>query len=342
MPAFVLWHKTVIVPRPSVILRGLKWSALSLPRPLTTKLGFPLGGLTPIIIATLVTLGIYNQQALLLLLKVGQVFNGVFDTSVPSFPLVGMFFVIIFVALRRGEFVRLLVNKKREGVVMIAGIAMAVLPLASVFLSGTYLGQSYSFAAIALATCWVGVLVALRPSVFHFLWPYLVVFLLAVGSVGILTTTFGDPLAVVVAWISSAITGILRVPVSWSSLYIAFTAAGGAPVTLQITQECSGVASIAIFLLLIGLIHLDNKPRFRVSGLFAAAGFILFLFLNSLRVVVLIVAGIYYGENLLWSLHGWVGYVFYIFGYSVLVLSFMRSRGLSTARIPSADSLAQC
>ena len=54
----------------------------------------------PVTIATVVTLALYFQQALLLLLKLSEVFNGVFDTSVPTFPLAGMMFVLVFILLR--------------------------------------------------------------------------------------------------------------------------------------------------------------------------------------------------------------------------------------------------
>ncbi|MDG6903017.1 MAG: exosortase/archaeosortase family protein [Nitrososphaerota archaeon] len=286
----------------------------------------------PVAVATAVSLGLYYQQALLLLLKIGEVLNGVFDTSVPSFPLAGMLFVVMFIALRREEFLRYLGQKRWDGYVAASGVAMAVLPLVALALAGGSLSGSYSFAAIALTTCWVGVLVALKPSTFRFLWPYLLAYLLAVGSVGMLTTAFGDPLAIVVASVSRAITTLLHVPVSWTSVYMTFTAAGGGPVSLYISQECSGMASMAIFLLLIAMMHLDVRPSLRTSTLFAIGGSLLFILLNSLRVVILIVAGVYYSEGLLWNLHGWVGYVFYVVGYAGLVAAYVRVKDREVLR----------
>ena len=289
------------------------------------KQGDPLRVLAPLMVATVVSLAMYSQQALLLLLKVSEVFNGVFDTSVPAFPLAGMFFVVMFIALRKADFVESLRPRSWDAEIGALGVVMAVVPLVALFGAGGTLGGSYSYAAMALATGWVGVLVAVRPASLSFLWPYLLAFLLAVGAVGLLTTAFGDPLAVVVASISRAMTSALGLSVTWTSVYMSFTAAGGVPMSLYISQGCSGMASMSIFLLLIALMHLDVRPSLGVTAMFAVGGSVLFILLNSLRVVVLILGGIYYGEGVLWSLHGWVGYVFYILGYAGILLVFTRS-----------------
>ena len=294
------------------------------------------GALVPVAAATMVALLVYFQQARLLLLKVGEVFGGVFDTSVPAFPLAGMFFVLMFILLRRGELGRLLADRRRDGRVALAGAGMVLLPLPAALFAGSLVGGSYVFAAAALTTSWVGALAAVRPSTFRFLWPYLALYVAAVGSVSLLTALAGDPLAVVVASISSAMTWLFRLPVQWSSVYITFTPAGGGPASLVITQECSGIASMAIFLLLIGLMHLDMKPRGSATLLLAAGGSVLFVFLNALRVFTLIAGGVYYGMDLFWSLHGWVGYAYYIVGYSVVLFLYARA----TAAVGQADRRA--
>ena len=287
------------------------------------KQGDPLRVLAPLVAATVVSLALYSQQALLLLLKVGEVFNGVFDTSVPAFPLAGMFFVVMFIALRKADFVESLRPRRWDAEIGALGVVMAVVPLVALLGAGGALDGSYSYAAMALATGWVGVLVAMRPKSLSFLWPYLLAFLLAVGAVGLLTTAFGDPLAVVVAWLSRAMTSALGLNVAWTSVYMSFTAAGGVPMSLYISQECSGMASMSIFLLLIALMHLDVRPSLGVTAMFAVGGSVLFILLNSLRVVVLIIGGIYYGEGVLWNLHGWLGYVLYVAGYMVILLLYI-------------------
>ena len=300
------------------------------------------GDLFPVAVATVASLALYYRQALLLLRKVGEVFGGVLDTGGPAVPLAGLLFVLMFMALRWGEFQRLLADRRRDTPLSALGVAMAVIPLPPLLLFGSALLGSYVYAAVALATAWVGVAVALRPSVFRFLWPYLLAYVAAIGSVSVLTTVAGDPLAVVVASLSSAMTWLFQLPVQWSSVYIHFVAAGNSPVSLYISQECSGIASISIFLLLMGLMHLDVRPSSRVSLAFALGGAVLFVVLNSLRVVAVIWGGSAGGTDFMWSLHGWVGYAFYIAGYSLLVLLYMRAkrqvRSGPPGRPPSRDS----
>jgi len=262
------------------------------------------------------------------------VFNGVFDTSVPAFPLVGMFFVIMFIVLRRREFEGRLADGNRNTIVTVTGAVMVVLPLLAVSLADPFVSGSYVFAAAALTTCWVGTMAAIKPSTFRFLGPYLLAYLAAVGSVSVLTTAFGDPLAFAVAYLSSGLTWLMRLPVQWSSVNISFTAAGGAPVTLYISQECSGIASISIFLLLMALMHFDLSRPTGTTLLFAFGGAALFLVLNSLRVVGLIAGGILGGVDLMWSLHGWLGYVFYIVGYLLIILLYTRREKESPSSAP--------
>ncbi len=173
--------------------------------------------ITPLAAATVITAILYSGQVLLLALKLGEVFGGVFDTSVPAFPLAGMLFVLIFIGIRKAEFVALLDDRKRDTVVSGASAVMAVIPLGASFVFGQQVA-SYAFAGLALATCWVGLVIAIRPTTLRFLTPYLALYLVAVSSVGILTVAFGDPLAMVVASISQGITSLFHIPVQWSSL----------------------------------------------------------------------------------------------------------------------------
>ena len=287
-----------------------------------------LGRLYPLAAATVVSLAVYFQQAQLLLLKVGEVFGGVFDTTVPAYPLAGMFFVLLFLALRRSELADAMAAGVSENWVRAAGLAVAVAPLPIALFGGPQLSASYAFAGVALVCSWVGVVAAIRPSTFYFLLPYLLLYLLTVGLVGALTASFGDPLAVAVAAVANAITAAAGLPVQWSSVYIGFVSAQGQQVSLVITQECSGIASMSIFLLVLGLMHLDLKASWKTSAVFAVGGSALFLLLNSLRVVGLIAGGIYVSTGFMWSLHGWLGYVLYIVGYALLLVLYMgRKRG---------------
>ncbi|MDG6898412.1 MAG: exosortase/archaeosortase family protein [Nitrososphaerota archaeon] len=278
-----------------------------------------------IALATAFTLVVYSAQFVLLVSKLGEVFGGVFDTSVPAYPLAGMFFVVLFLAFRRKELLQRVMDQGRSWGATLTGAVVAGAPFAAL-LAAPSLSQSYSFAGVALVCSWFGVLVALRPAVLSFLAPYFLLYIVAVGLVGALTAAFGDPLAIAVATLSSAFTHLLGLGVQWSSVYIDFVAAGGQPVSLVITQECSGVASMSIFLLVLGLMHLDLKANLRTSAWFAVGGSALFILLNSLRVDGIILGGIYVGTDFMWSLHGWLGYALYIFGYFFLIFLYARAK----------------
>ncbi len=269
---------------------------------------------------------VYGAPVFLLVSKVGEVLGGVFDTSVPAYPLAGMFFVLVFVSFRRKELERLLADQSRDWATTLAGVVIAFAPFAIQLTLGTQVDASYSYAGLAVVCSFFGILTAIRPSLFRFLAPYFMLYALAVGFVGALTASFGDPLAVVVAVISSGFTRALGEPVQWSSVYITFTGAGGQAVNLEISQECSGIASMSIFLLILGMMHLDMNSSVTKSAFFAFGGSALFVLLNSLRVVGLVTAGIYSGTNLMWNLHGWLGYVLYIVGYTLLLFLYLGAK----------------
>ena len=82
------------------------------------------------------------------------------------------------------------------------------------------------------------------------------------------------------------------------------------------------MASMSIFLLVLGLMHLDTRSDVRTSLLFAVGGSALFLLLNALRVFGLILGGLYVGTAFMWNLHGWLGYVLYVVGYVAILLLY--------------------
>jgi exosortase/archaeosortase family protein len=274
--------------------------------------------------STAVTLALYWKLAALLLSKIGEVANGVFDTSVPAYPLAGMLFLCFFLLLRADELFKSIERADVELFLRTCGLVIALLPMFMLFASGLNLEYSYSFAGVALVMSWFGVVIALRPSLFRFFTPYLIAYVIAVGAVDMITVYLGDPLAIVVAYISRVITHIFNIPVVWSFTSFSFRAAGGVPVNLYISQECSGIASISIFILLIGLMHTDTKSAKKHTLIYAAVGAILFLFLNSARVVIVALGGIEGGLAMMWSLHGWVGYALYTAGYATIASLYIR------------------
>jgi exosortase/archaeosortase family protein len=276
-------------------------------------------------VAAAVSVALYAPQAL-------QLFFLGFENYEAALPLAGLLFVWVFIGLRRKEFAQLLNTKGRSAVVVAAGATMAVAPLVPILLHYPLAG-SFAYAGVAIATCWVGVMVVLEPNTFRFLLPYLAAYLATVGTVTTLTNVAGDPLAYVVAYVGSAMTSVSGLPVHWSSVFFSFTGAGGNPVNLYVSQGCSGTVSVSIFLLLMGLMYLDVKERPWTIISLAFGGALLFVFLNALRVVTIAVGGIFWGVDLQSGLHQWVGYAYYAMGYSLVLFVYSRSRGGQLPRL---------
>ncbi|MDA4126929.1 MAG: archaeosortase/exosortase family protein [Thaumarchaeota archaeon] len=277
-----------------------------------------------VVVATSATLLLYWVQAILLFSKAAQVVVGVFDTSVPAYPLVGMFFVGFFLYLRRSEMGKDSAPSKRSPSVRVLGLLVALLPLGfTITLQNPFL-NSYAFAGVALVAGWFGLILFLRPTAFKLLTPYLLIYVVAVTSVDAVTITLGDPLSSIEASISAVGTFLVGLPVQWSSTSLQFTALNGQAVALYISEECSGAASISIFLLLVALAHLDLKTELRKTFIIASVGTVALLVVNAVRVVIVIGGGYFGGLDLLWSLHGWVGYALYIAFYALALVFQMR------------------
>jgi exosortase/archaeosortase family protein len=292
----------------------------------------------PLVLATASAVAVNFGGVALLLSKVGEMIGGVFDTSVPFYPQVGLFFVLVFLLLRRREIARGLQDKRRVAVLQWAAFATALIPAAILLGPANFLTGSFVAEGVAVAVSWFGFVVALRPSLFRILVPYLVVYVVAVVSVNAIQTVVGDPLASIVAVISSGGTALAGLPVTWHASYFTFTTLGGVPMSLYISDACSGIASVSIFLLLLALMHVDLRAKPSTTLAAAALGTVALVFLNALRVVVVVWGGYVYGPDTLWSLHGWLGYAIYLAFFTVAVVLYTRSAALGVPA-PSTESL---
>jgi len=278
-------------------------------------------------IATALTLIVYWPEVVQLLGKVDQALNGIFDTSVPAYPMVGLFFFLFFVLMNWRKFIkRLEEDQERQPVLRGFAVVIGLLPLAyKLALPDQALASGNVFAAVALASAGAGFLVAMRPAVARFLAPYYAIFVAAVVSVNLVQEYVGGSLSDIEAVVVSGMTRLTGLPVSWSGTYLAFTSLAGIRISLLITEACSGLASTSIFLLLLGFMHFDLKPSATTTAKFAVAGFLSLVIINALRAYALIAGGFFYGPGMLWNLHGWVGYIFYIAFYFVVAAYYSRA-----------------
>jgi exosortase/archaeosortase family protein len=119
---------------------------------------------------------------------------------------------------------------------------------------------------------------------------------------------------------------ILGIVVFWDGNVASFTSKTGESFRLVIDAGCSSIPAISIFLLLSGLMHLDQRKGVPSTIKLAFFGTLSLILLNSLKVSIVIWAGKAYGSRALWSLHSWLGYVFFSMFYLVTLLVDLRLR----------------
>jgi exosortase/archaeosortase family protein len=300
---------------------------LSRDRPPSDEL---LRGAWPAVAATIATAVLYFGAVAELLSKAGEMLGGVFDTSVPFYPQVGLFFVFVFLLLRRRELYQRLGSQPSAIGLRAAGLLVAVAPAVALFaVTGGITTSNFVVSGVAVALGWFGFLAAIRPATMKFLLPYLIIYVVAVVSVNAVQTLIGDPLAGAVAAISSAGTYFAGLPVSWHATYFTFTTLGGVPMSLYISDACSGIASVSIFLLLLALMHVDLGAKVSTTLEVAVAGTLALVFLNALRVILVIWGGYVYGPDMLWNLHGWLGYAIYIGFFAAIAVIYTRMQPAS-------------
>lgn len=95
-------------------------------------------------------------------------------------------------------------------------------------------------------------------------------------------------------------------------------------ISIFIDAECSGSASMAVFIAIFALMMLDIK-------LPAKKGVYMFLFgaigttlQNVLRLIILIVSGYYYGKDALWTAHSYAGYIIFPIWYALFAYVYLR------------------
>lgn len=287
-------------------------------------------------VAAVVSIALYSPQAT-------ELFSLGLSNYEWGLPLAGLLFVWVFVGLRRQELTALLNARRWNPVLVAVGAAMVVAPYPVLLVLRPY-PFALADAGVAIATCWVGVMVVLEPNALRFLLPYLGAYGAAVGTATVLDTIAGDPLAYAVADVGKAMTSLSGLQVHWSAVVFSFSAAGGTSMSLLITQECSGTVSVSLLLLLVGLMYLDMGGRPRTTLAYAAGGALLFVFLNALRVYTMTIGGIFVGPDLFWNLHQWVGYAYYAAGYSLIIVLYTRSRGAADGAVhaqPGAETPLQ-
>ena len=109
--------------------------------------------------------------------------------------------------------------------------------------------------------------------------------------------------------------------------WVYFTSCGGEPVSVAITADCAGPATMGVFIALFALMMLDMPlPPKRAAGLFlfGVAGT---WFQSFIRLVILLLVGYHWGGEALWTAHFWTIYILFPLWYLLFAYIYFQQLG---------------
>lgn len=121
-----------------------------------------------------------------------------------------------------------------------------------------------------------------------------------------------------------AIAGLLGIPLTVDGCLINFLTSAGQSITVAVTAACAGPATMGVFLGLFALMYLDMPipaPSAVIIFIFGVAG----TWIQSIvRILILLEAGIRFGEKVLWTAHFWTIYLLFPAWYLIFVMVYFR------------------
>ena len=194
-------------------------------------------------------------------------------------------------------------NLRETSLAMAAGLVFV--GIASVFLSYRYLSTEYA------------TLLRYKELLYFFVTPVLVFyFLITIGfDKYLLQTSFGRAWLGTVMFFSRSQMNVIGLPYTGTGNEIILVCPDYAePVTLMVTEACSGIHSSFLFLAFFGmmLVDLRSKLTWKRGALYFAIGAIGTYSANIIRIVVLALITHYVGFDAMKRFHDYFGFVFFI------------------------------
>ncbi len=213
-----------------------------------------------------------------------------------------------------------------ESLMMAAGLVFV--GIASIFLAYRYLSLEYD------------TLLRYKELLYFFIAPVLVFyFLITIGfDKYLLQTSFGRAWLGNVMFFSRSVLNLIGLPYSGVGNEIILSCPDyPRPVTLLVTEECSGIHSSFLFLAFFGmmLVDLRSKLSWKMGAVYFAVGAIGTYSANIVRIVVLSLITYYIGFNAMRRFHDYFGFVFFIgwiFIFWFFVYRRVQARGISEAK----------
>jgi len=131
------------------------------------------------------------------------------------------------------------------------------------------------------------------------------------------------------------LTGLLTAlgyPLENQGQWIHFTSFSGEPVSVIVTAACAGPAAMGVFLAIFALMMLDIPLSPRKAGYMLLFGVVGTWFQSFIRLIILMLAGYYLGEDALWTAHSWTIYILFPLWYLLFVYIYFRQAGVKSEK----------
>ncbi len=253
-----------------------------------------------------------------------QLLGDQFGDAFPIFPFAAL--VALITALRWRDLAGVLESEhgvRSEGRTRAVGLSILLVLVVLEPLTG----ETVTTAGVALVLTFYAAAVAINPLTKRLLLPYAGVFAAGVGSPAVLQWAFGEPLAVVSAWLSGRLVAMVGIPVAWAGTQFQLVTKSGEVISTFVAPGCSSIISVTTFLGLLALMHLDMKKDLRSTAILAVAGTGILTALNSVRILLLMWVGYEQGAAAFWGVHNWVGYVLFLAFYLAVLPVYSRMGG---------------
>ena len=234
-------------------------------------------------------------------------------------------------------FIFLWLKRKQVWDKMNHGLSLVFIPIGLALIAGALLipsSQDYMVFQVLLASLGVFVIIFGRgakiPSILLAIYGFAISFPPAIERFA------GD------AYSRTAIVPVMGVmttlgyPLQNEGQWVHFTSLGGEPISVVITAACAGPATMGVLIALFSLMMLDMPlPPKKAAGLFLF-GVVGTWFQNFIRLVILMLAGYYLGEQPLWTAHFWTIYILFPLWYLFFAYIYFRQFGRlqRAAKIP--------
>jgi len=165
---------------------------------------------------------------------------------------------------------------------------------------------------------------------------------IAVGFPMLLENTAATWFPRATAVLSVSTLQLFGLPVTLNGITVTLNSLLGYDIVTKVDTRCAGSDSLAIFLAIFGLMLIDRKPQNKVLIGLLIFGVIGTYLQNFARLLLLFVAGYYYGADALWAVHDYASYVLFpvwFLGFSVIYIRYSRKPGNSAIeRTTSTES----